>query len=106
MQRAGGDSILILVIAADCGAEALDVEEGVLQLHWIEGPLDELDAAFEGLFALTELEAAADAGVVICGEHPQHVTVQVWMPSRFDAGNGKPKTDHFRAVGCAEVVST
>src|ERR1051326_5374143 len=43
VQRTGGEAILIQRVAAHNGPELLDIEKCVLQLQWIEGPLDEVD---------------------------------------------------------------
>ena len=74
-QTAGGDAVVVRKILANDGAQFFDIEIGVLEFERIEGPLDHVEAAGEGVFALGEFEHAACAGIAILGEHAQHVAV-------------------------------
>ena len=94
MQRAAGGAVLVFLVAPHDGAQPFDVEKGVLELEGIEGPLDEGDAARQGIVALAKLKAAAHLRVAIRRQHAQHVTVQVRVTVRLDAGDGEAEADH------------
>ena len=65
MKRASGDAIEIGDVFAADGTEPVDVEVSVFGFEGIEGPLDKTDATAEGIFALEELQPAADAAVAV-----------------------------------------
>jgi hypothetical protein len=80
-----GGAVLIVDVAANDDAQALDVEEGVLELQWIESPFDQIDVAVKRPLALFEFEATAEAGVAIGREHAHHVAVYVVFAAGFQA---------------------
>ena len=77
MKRAGGDAVEALNILAGNGAEAIDVEVGVLGFERIEGPFDETDVAPESVFTLSQFEMTADAAIAMGRKHTGHVRVEV-----------------------------
>ena len=64
-------------VAPHDGAQPLHVEEGVLDFQRIEGPLDQLDAARQRLFALRSFSRRPMPRVAILRQDAQHVAVQV-----------------------------
>ncbi len=55
----------------------MDIEKGVLDLQWVEGPLHVLNAAGESLTPLLPLELRAKAAIAVGGADRQHVGVEV-----------------------------
>ena len=105
VEFARGIAVLIEDVAADDGAEAFDVEVGVLGFEGVEGPLDEVDAGGEGEFALAELEEAADAGVAVAVDDAHHLAVEKGPAAGFGAGDGDGEADHAVAVEGAEDLA-
>src|SRR2546422_623584 len=87
-------SILVGDIAPYDRAQLFDIEVGVLELKRIEGPLDDVDAPLQGVFALRQLQQPAHPAIVVLGQDTQHVTVEVTFPARFETGDGKAEADH------------
>ena len=105
MKRAGGDAIEIGDVAAADGAETVDVEVGVFGFEGIEGPLDETNAATEGVFALEEFYLAADAAVAMGGENGGHVGVEIGSLVVVTADVGLGETDENVAIKGAEDLA-
>src|SRR5271156_1490016 len=104
MEWALGDTIAIRNIAAHYGAEAHEIEIRVLQLEWIERPLDETDPATQGVLALKEFQAAADAHVLKFRQHCSHVRMEKLL-ARTNPSQCHRKADQARAVESAENLS-
>src|SRR5581483_5199754 len=79
LQGRRGDSVLIDVVAASDGAEFLDIEVRVLDFQGVEGPLHQFEAASDGIFALKQLQTAAQPGIAMVFSHRQHVRVEEGM---------------------------
>jgi hypothetical protein len=54
VERAGGDAVEIGDVTAADGAETIDIEMSIFCFEGIEGPLNETNAAPEGVFTLEE----------------------------------------------------
>ena len=105
VQRTAGGAVLVFLVDPHDGAQPLDIEKSVLEFQRIEGPLDQRDAARQGILTLPELQAAAHLRVAILRQHAQHVTVQVRVPVRLNARNGEAEADHPRAIVGAENMA-
>src|SRR5579885_3462854 len=77
MQRTGGLAIQVRQVSPGNSPQAVQVEVCVAQLEWIKGPLNQPNAAGQGVLALKELEHAADAPVAVGGIDAGHMGVQV-----------------------------
>ncbi len=111
MQCAGCVSVLVLDVAADYGAEALNVEEGVAGFQRVKGPLNEFDASGNGVFPLAQFQLPAQAEVPIVGQHSQHMAMKIVRGDPrcrtvLDAGHSKEEGHHLGAVkGSQELAS-
>src|SRR5690348_16299300 len=77
MQRAAGHPIKIGKIAPGNRAEPVHIEAGIARLERVEGPLNQPNSPAQRLFALKELQAAADAAIAVGRQHSRHVGMQV-----------------------------
>src|SRR5258708_3970440 len=77
---------------------------GVADLQRIEGPLHQIEASGDGVVALGELEAAADAGVAVLGQDGQHVRVEVGFAVTV-AGQRHGETDQGVAIECSDYLA-
>src|SRR5579864_5685151 len=71
-----------------------DVEIRVSQLKRVEGPLDEIEAPFEGVFSLCQLQLLANALTLVLRQDCRHVRVQVGTPFT-NARKCQKKSNHF-----------
>src|SRR5580692_2327557 len=78
----------------------------VLNVERIEGPLDQIDTARQGIVPLAKLELAANARIAILRQHTQHVAVQIDLPSLLQTGNRDTESDHAIAIECAQQLAT
>src|SRR5882762_839417 len=76
MKRAGRDSVGIGDVSPGYGAQAHEIEIGVLCNQRIECPLDQENPASQGVGALKEFQLAAYAAVAMRVLHCRHVGVE------------------------------
>ena len=104
VQRAFGDAVAVRNVAPGDGAESHEIEMRVFQFQRIERPFDQANVALQRVLALKEFQAAADALVLVFGQHGGHVRVQEWF-SAARAGESQCETHHFVAIECAEDLA-
>ena len=75
LQRGGGWTVKIRLVAPNDYPETSDIQMGVTDLQWVEGPLHQMKAANDRVVALREFEAAAYAQVAVLREYGKHVRV-------------------------------
>lgn len=105
MKRAIGNAVAIGEIDAGDGSEAIEIEMGIFQFERIESPLDKMNAIAESILALSELEAAAYAAILILRENGGHVRVEE-REATSKSCKGHSKADHLIAVEGAVSEST
>ena len=89
------------MIPAGDGAEAHEVEVGILGDQRIEGPFDQADPSRKGVFPLKQLQSPADAAIAVPVEHGRHVGVEKRL-ARAPSGNRQSESNQFAILKCAE----
>src|SRR5271168_1991707 len=77
---------------------------GVTNLQRVEGPLHQIEAAGDGVVALGELEATANAGVAVLRQDGEHVRVEVGFAVPV-AGQRHGETYQGVAVECPDHLA-
>ena len=96
---------MIMDVSAHDGAEAFEVEEGVLEFERIEGPFDEIHTSALGIEALLELQSTTETSVAPGGKDAKHVAVEIRFAARFQAGDAKAKGDHTVVIEGSEDLA-
>src|SRR5467141_1664503 len=77
VQRARRNSIQVRTILPANGAKPVQIEVRVAKLKWVEGPLNEPDAAPQSFRSLKEFQHAANTAVAVFAVDAGHVGVEV-----------------------------
>src|SRR3989442_3812727 len=93
VERIGGHPVEIWNVTGANRAEPIQVEVGVSWFERVEGPLDEPNAATNGLLALEQLQLAADAAITILGQDAGHVRMEIGR-AITNAGYSHRVADH------------